>query len=201
MGGELARSLMVGGYEVKEGKRGLLVAVTKTGALMCVDGRRGDQNSKVMSGPKILGGLLGVMAFNRLTGREGFNQAISIIRKAGYVPGVHLDTDHGVLGCGFGRLLQVGQLTGLSPLGMSIEEIVNGLRQADGVVATLYGKHEENIIRINMVPEMTLVPDGSAFNLDLWVAKRLGINQDYLARSAIETVQKLNGPRRVEIFL
>jgi len=192
----LRKQLQGLGYEVKEGDPSLLVPVDPKGALMCVDGRLGDGSEEVMSGPKLQGGILGVMALGGLSSSEAIMRA----KEAGFKPGIHSDDHHGEMGCGFGKLWLNRAFERINPPQESLAEITQAVVEAGGSSVVLEGAHAEKTVRINLQEGMTLVPDGTAFILDLWPAQALGLDSQVVAENALDTVKKLNGPNVIEIF-
>jgi hypothetical protein len=198
---QIVDQLLTVGWQVKKGGRTGLVKTSASGAVHCVDGRLADQTDEVMRGPKIQGGVLGVMALGLKRGDEAaVKEAMAIIQKAGFIAGVHGDDHHGVAGCGFGKLWRQKALSGLPELTVSLERVKEIVTENGGVYIELKGGHEEKVVRVNMVANMTLAPDGSGFGLDLWVAAKLGIEPDLLLKNAAETVEKLNGPKIIEVI-
>lgn len=189
--------------EMKEVKKDEveLIEVSQKGAVHCVDGRLGDQSEEVMSGPKLQGGVLGVMALGLNRGDESaVKAAIKMIRAAGFMPSVHGDDHHGEAGCGFGRLWREGKLNNLPELQVSLERVKEIVLSEGGIYVQLVGTHKERAVKVNMVENMTLIPDGSSFILDAWIAKKLGVTEERLLENAIEVVKKLNGPKLFEII-
>lgn len=187
------------GWEVKEGSRDGLVPVEVNGLGPCVDGRKAN---KKLRGPKIQGGVLGVMALGVGRGDEtAVREAVKIIKEAGFKPAVHGDEHHHEEGCGFGRLWSEGKLNNFPKLEVSLERVKEIVLEEGGEYVELIGGHEEKQVKVNMVEGMTLEPDGNSFILDAWVAQKLGINKDKLLENAVEVVEKLNGPKVVELLL
>lgn len=204
----LIEDLKIRGWSVKEVKAEEvdLVEVNQEGALHCVDGRKGDKNDEVMSGSKIQGGVLGVLALGMGKGEgdkiteEDVRKGVNKVREAGFVPSVHGDDHNDELGCGFGKLWSQGELTGLPELRVSLDQVKEIVLEMGGEYVELKGDHQEKVVRVNMVEGKTLVPDETGFILDAWVAEKLQIDQQRLMENAVETVEKLNGPRVLEII-
>ncbi len=200
---DLVNDLKQKGWQVTEVSREdvKLVPVSSKGAVHCVDGRLGDKTEEVMKGPKIQGGVLGVMAIGLKRGDEAaVTEAIEKIKQAGYVASSHGDDHNDELGCGFGKLWSKGELTGLPKLEVDLPKVKQMVEEAQGEYVKLTGAHEEKVVRVNLVEGMTLIPDESGFILDAWVAEKLGINVMDLLKNAVETVEKLNGPKVIEII-
>jgi hypothetical protein len=188
------------GWEIRGGNREGLVKVEAQGLVHCVDGRKGDKEDK-MRGPKLQGGVLGVMALGVKRGdKQGLREAVRVVKEKGYVPGIHGDQDHGGEGCGFGKLWSQGQLEDLPKLELTPEEMREVVEEMGGAYVELSGGHEEKLVRANLVKGMTLVPEGDSFGLDVWAAEELGIDSFELVKNAVETVEKLNGPKIIEII-
>ncbi|MFH0942602.1 MAG: cadmium-containing carbonic anhydrase [Candidatus Beckwithbacteria bacterium] len=148
--------------------RDKLVAVEVDGLGLCVDGRTA---GKKLRGPKIQGGVLGVMALGIGRGDESaVREAIKIIKTAGFRPSVHGDEHHHEEGCGFGRLWSEGKLDNLPRLEISLARVREIVLEEGGEYVVLLGDHREKKVVVNFVENMTLEPDGSSFILDAWVA-------------------------------
>ena len=167
----LIENLKANGWSVKEVKAedASLVEVNKKGALHCVDGRKGDKSDEVMSGPKIQGGVLGVLALGMGKGEgdtineDDVRKAVKVVRDAGFVPTNHGDDHKQESGCGFGNLWQTSQLPGFPELGVSLEKAKEIVLEEGGDYIELVGAHEESVVKIHMVEGTTLVPDETGF--------------------------------------
>lgn len=188
--------------EMRREMKDRLVRVQPGGLGPCGDGRMALDGRKLF-GPKILGGVLGVVAQGlgknpgETVKEEDIRLACKIVRTAGFTPSIHGDTRHGESGCGFGRLWSQGELTGLPRLGVSLERIREIVIEEGGEYVVLDGEHEETFVAINYVRDTTFQPDGSCFIVDAWAAKIFGINQRAMLTTAAEVVRKLGGPRQV----
>jgi hypothetical protein len=97
------KALLDQGWKVVAGDWSALKNVQASGAVHCVDGRKSatDTNPGRMFGPKVQGGVLGIVALARdITDgdTEGIKKAVQKIQAAGYVASVHGDT-HGPNPC------------------------------------------------------------------------------------------------------
>lgn len=186
------------GWEVKEAKGDKLVEVQPNGLGPCVDGRKA---KKALKGPKIQGGVLGVMALGVGRGDEAaVREAVKIIKAAGFTPAIHGDGQHHEAGCGFGRLWREGKFNNFPKLEVNLERVREIVEAEGGEYVELIGDHEEQQVTANFVENMSLEPDGSSFILDAWSAAKFGINQEKLLANAVEVITKLNGPKVLEII-
>lgn len=189
------------GWEVKEGKIDKLVMVESRGLGPCVDGRKPKDLAIQLRGPKIQGGVLGVMALGVGRGDESaVREAVKIIKAAGFTPAIHGDGQHHESGCGFGRLWREGKFKNFPKLEISLERVREIVEAEGGEYVELTGDHEEQQVRANFVENMTLEPDGSSFILDAWSAEKFGIDQKRLLENAVETVTLLNGKKVLEVI-
>lgn len=179
-----------------------LVAVEPGGLGPCGDGRKA-KDGRPLTGPKILGGVLGVAALGsgksagETIGETEIRAACRKIKEAGFTPSIHGDTDHGVKGCGFGRLWSEGSLDGLPQLDMSLERVREIVLKEGGVYVELADGHKEQFTVVNHVANMTLEPDGGYFIVDAWAAELFGIDRERMLANAVEVVKKLHGPDRI----
>ena len=194
------------GWEVKEGDPSLLVRVVRGGLVHCVDGRKVDQflvPQKIVRGPKIQGGAEGVALL--LAKAQGvsevdeswFRKACQVIKNSGFVPGVH-DFDH--LHCGHFNLASQGKFEGMPRFTITAGDMSRIVGEFGWSQVHLAGQHEEYVMRVNWDPNMTLIPNKEAFNLDAWYANVIGINQETLLDNAAKTVMGLSSVRTVEVF-
>ncbi|MBI4034944.1 MAG: hypothetical protein HY381_00925 [Candidatus Chisholmbacteria bacterium] len=164
-----------------------LVAVVPASLVDCMDGRRRRGLPSVPAkGPKIQGGVLGVAELLKVS----IKQACIKVKQAGFVPAVHGDVEHGRAGCAFAR-----------NLGVNMHRVIKVVEKAGGKYVVAEGSHEEGYLRVNLVPETTVVADGRAFHIDLWVAKELGIDPEKMLANAAETVEALGGLRVAKVVV
>lgn len=199
----LADVLKTRGWEVEIRKAeevADLVDVSPKGLFKCVDGRVSNQTGEAMRGPKVLGGVYAVAAMMGLTTIEGLKQAFAKVKELGFVPCVHSDHHHGAMGCGFFKLWKTGQFEGLAIPEFEADAGKEAVIAEGGVHETLEGDHTEEVVMINLVEGKTLEPNGKRFIVDAWWMEKAGIDSGaYLTRAA-ETVEKLNGPKKVVII-
>lgn len=207
--------LLAQGWEVRAGDNGELKDVKPGGAVHCVDGRGYSDAAQpnIMLGPKIQGGALGVVALagDITSGNaEGIKKAVEKIQAAGYIASVHGDTDphhkhpgHPAEGCGFAAKWYAGALTSpqLKKLELSPDVARAEVEKWGGKFIILPGEHDEEVVRLNFVEGRTFEPDGTAFNLDVWFAAKMGIDAEKLMRNAAQTVFILVGLKPIEIFV
>ena len=179
-----------------------LVEVNSEGLFKCVDGRLSDHDG--MQGPKVLGGVYGIAATRGVMDLEGLAAIVSEVAAAGYVPSVHGD-DHAhpaPMGCGFFKLWSLGQLPGLDAPSYNSEEGQAKVLNAGGVYETLEGSHSESKVMINLVPKTTLVPKtDQRFVVDAWVTGEFNLDVPTYLTLAVETVERLNGPRVAQLIV
>jgi len=189
------------GWRVERRDSGLLVPVSGLKIANCVDGRP-DEDGLLTSnpGPKIQGGAYGVAAVVLRDGSaEGLRTTVSRIQSIGFTAGVH-SGHHGILDCGFFRLWSEGKLPGLPELQVAPEEAARIVQEAGALLLPLVGDHVEKVVRINTIPGHTMNPDGTAFNLDLWLAELFDTDPTSILENAMNTVEGLNGPRIAEVI-
>lgn len=179
-----------------------LVEVNSEGLFKCVDGRMSDHDG--MQGPKVLGGVYGVAATRNVLDLDGLNEIVNEVADAGYVPSVHGD-EHAhpaPMGCGFFKLWSQGQLPGLEPPQYDSEEGQERVLEAGGVYETLEGSHSESKVMINLVSNTTLAPQADQrFVVDAWITGEFDLDVPTYLTLAVETVERLNGPRVAEIII
>lgn len=179
-----------------------LVDVNSDGLFKCVDGRLSDHEG--MQGPKVLGGVYGVAAARNVLDLDGLGEIVSEVAEAGYVPSVHGD-EHAhpaPMGCGFFKLWSLGQLPGLEPPSYNSEEGQEHVLNAGGVYETLEGSHSESKVMINLIPKTTLVPKtDQRFVVDAWITGEFELDVPTYLTLAVETVERLNGPKVAEIIV
>jgi hypothetical protein len=171
----------------------------------CIDGRKSADESMILNGFKIPGGVYFLMAAVIGKGDDiAVSEACERIAKAGFVPAIHGDEKHGVSGCGFAGLLKEGELPGLPKLDAdfkTVKEIVEG---RGGVYVELKGEHGEKSLDIVLRRDHTLIPDGGAFILNPQAAEIFGIDKGRLIEITAQTIEMLTGyggPRVARIYL
>ena len=200
--------LVYKGWELREGDRRMLVPIRNGALVHCFDGRPAtkDTDPDLLIAIRVPGAMQGVAALSRKIRRRGsqeslFLQTCKVIRDAGYIPTAHGDTKHGARGCGFVNLWRDGQFEGLHEMPI-LPEHVQELAANDPrlLYLTLTGEHREKEMEIVLRDGMTRVPDGKAFQLTAWAGPSLGIDPYHMVFAAMDTVEKLNGPRKAVIY-
>ena len=179
-----------------------LVEVNSEGLFKCVDGRCSDHDG--MRGPKVLGGVYGVAATRGVLDLSGLHQIVGEVSEAGYVPSVHGDehADPAPMGCGFFKLWSQGELPGLKPPAYDSLGGKDRVIEAGGVYETLEGDHSESKVMINLVSKTTLEPkEDQRFVVDAWVTADFDLDVPTYLTLAVETVERLNGPRVAQIIV
>jgi hypothetical protein len=179
-----------------------LVDVNSDGLFKCVDGRMSDHDG--MRGPKVLGGVYGIAATRSVMDLDGLSSIVAEVADAGYVPSVHGD-DHAhpaPMGCGFFKLWSLGQLPGLNAPAYDSEQGQAQVLEAGGVYETLEGSHTESKVMINLVADTTLEPKADQrFVVDAWVTGVFNLDVPTYLTLAVETVERLNGPKVAQIIV
>ena len=179
-----------------------LVDVNSEGLFKCVDGRLSDHAG--MQGPKVLGGVYGIAATRGVLDLDGLTSIVGEVSDAGYVPSVHGD-EHAhpaPMGCGFFKLWSLGQLPGLDAPEYDSEQGQAQVLNAGGVYETLAGSHSESKVMINLVPKTTLEPKtDQRFVVDAWVTGEFDLDVPTYLTLAVETVERLNGPKVAQIIV
>ena len=179
-----------------------LVEVNSDGLFKCVDGRLSDHDG--MRGPKVLGGVYGIAATRQVMDLDGLTAIVDEVAAAGYVPSVHGD-DHAhpaPMGCGFFKLWSLGQLPGLEAPNYNSEEGQSQVLGAGGVYETLEGSHSESKVLINLVSKTTLEPKtDQRFVVDAWITGEFDLDVPTYLTLAVETVERLNGPRVAQLIV
>ncbi len=179
-----------------------LVDVNSEGLFKCVDGRPSDHDG--MQGPKVLGGVYGIAAARKVLDLDGLSAIVDEVARAGYIPSVHGD-DHAhpaPMGCGFFKLWSLGQLPGLSVPKYDSEQGQAQVLSVGGVYETLQGDHSESKVMINLVPKTTLVPKSEQrFVVDAWIAGEFNLDVPTYLTLAVETVERLNGPKVAQLIV
>ena len=179
-----------------------LIKVDPSGILKCVDGR-GSDNTR-MKGPKMLGGIYGIAQNRGITSLDQLKGICQEVKKAGHVPSVHGDAG-GMLGCGFCKLWLQGKFEdlGSEPPMFDAEQGAAATKSAGGVVEMHYGKHEEKVVYINLVPGKTLEPDHNdqRFIVDAWAAGKFRLDVPKYLVTAAATVERLGGPKKAVLIV
>jgi hypothetical protein len=179
-----------------------LVDVNSEGLFKCVDGRLSDHSG--MQGPKVLGGVYGIAAARGVMDLDGLAAIVSEVAAAGYVPSVHGDdhTHPAPMGCGFFKLWSLGELPGLAAPSYNSEQGQAEVLSAGGEYETLAGSHSESKVMINLVPKTTLVPKtDQRFVVDAWVTGEFNLDVPTYLTLAVETVERLNGPKVAQLIV
>jgi hypothetical protein len=179
-----------------------LVDVNSEGLFKCVDGRLSDHSG--MQGPKVLGGVYGIAAARGVMDLDGLAAIVSEVAAAGYVPSVHGDdhTHPAPMGCGFFKLWSLGELPGLAAPSYNSEQGQAEVLSAGGEYETLAGSHSESKVMINLVPKTTLVPKtDQRFVVDAWVTGEFNLDVPTYLTLAVETVERLNGPKVPQLIV
>jgi len=182
-----------------------LVDVSAEGLFKCVDGRRSDADGlHEMCGPKVLGGVYGIAAARKVMDLDGLSEIVREVANAGYVPSVHGD-DHAhpaPMGCGFFKLWSLGQLPGLDAPSYDSEQGQARVLSVGGVYETLEGSHSESKVLINLVANTTLEPKtDQRFVVDAWVTGVFDLDVPTYLTLAVETVERLNGPKVAQVII
>lgn len=177
---------------VEKASRANVIPVKPHSVLNCSDGRNPDL------GPKLFGGLWGVMALATGGDRSGYRQAVAWIANAGFEAGIHGDDTYGEFACGFFNLWRSNRLTGVYPCQLDDEDRFAVVSRVHEMKA--HGQHEEKILVVNLVPNMTPIPARSQFSVDAWLAPFLGIDFNRLAKVSAQTVEQLTPVRTLKII-
>ena len=179
-----------------------LVTVNAQGLFKCVDGRMSDHDG--MRGPKVLGGVYGIAATRGVMDLDGLADIVDEVANAGYVPSVHGD-EHAhpaPMGCGFFKLWSLGQLPGLEAPAYDSEEGQARVLESGGVYEVLAGSHSESKVMINLIADTTLEPKADQrFVVDAWVTGVFDLDVPTYLTLAVETVERLNGPKVAQIIV
>ena len=179
-----------------------LVEVDSEGLFKCVDGRCSDHHG--MRGPKVLGGVYGVAATRSVLDLDGLTAIVHEVADAGYVPSVHGDehADPAPMGCGFFKLWSKGQLPGLEKPDYDSLDGKDNVTDAGGVYETLEGSHSESKVMINLVAKTTMEPnEDQRFVVDAWITGEFDLDVPTYLTLAVETVERLNGPKVAQIIV
>ena len=179
-----------------------LVTVNAQGLFKCVDGRMSDHDG--MRGPKVLGGVYGIAATRGVMDLDGLADIVDEVANAGYVPSVHGD-EHAhpaPMGCGFFKLWSLGQLPGLEAPAYDSEEGQARVLESGGVYEVLADSHSESKVMINLIADTTLEPKADQrFVVDAWVTGVFDLDVPTYLTLAVETVERLNGPKVAQIIV
>ena len=105
-------------------------------------------------------------------------------------------------GCGFFKLWSLGQLPGLDAPEYDSEQGQSKVLDAGGVYETLEGSHSESKVMINLVTDTTLEPkEDQRFVVDAWVTGVFDLDVPTYLTLAVETVERLNGPKVAQIIV
>ena len=106
------------------------------------------------------------------------------------------------MGCGFFKLWSLGQLPGLDAPHYDSEQGQSHVLNAGGVYETLEGSHSESKVMINLIPKTTLVPKtDQRFVVDAWITGEFNLDVPTYLTLAVETVERLNGPKVAQIII
>jgi hypothetical protein len=197
------------GYNVtiKEGQQLGQVAVVENGILGCGDGRPdSDPGAATRPGPKLFGGLFGPASIIARGKNKKVVEPVDLmsagqrIKNLGFEPSVHTDQDDHP--CGYEGLLIRNELSGMPRLLSTREEVKDILEGLGGTRSTLLGRHEETKFVVNTVPMTTRTPDNTAFVVDAWVARPLGLDAGLVIETSGQAVTRLTQGkvRDVEIW-
>ena len=134
----------------------------------------------------------------------GLQSIVGEVADAGYVPSVHGDdhADPAPMGCGFFKLWSLGQLPGLDAPDYDSLDGKTHVEDAGGVYETLEGGHAESKVLINLVSKTTLEPKADQrFVVDAWITAEFGLDVPTYLTLAVETVERLNGPKVAQIIV
>lgn len=194
--------LVYKGWEFREGDRRMLVPIRDGAIIHCFDGRPAtkDTDPDLLKGIRIPGGVYGIAALSRKVRRShgnSFFQACRVAEEAGYIPSAH----GGPHGCGFVNLWLDGQFDGLHEVPVLPENTREyATHRPSFLYLTLAGEHHEQEMEIIIRDGMTRIPDGRAFQLTAWAGPSLGIDACNLVFAAVDTIDRLKGPRKAVIF-
>ncbi len=181
---------------VDESREGLVLAGKCT---RCMDGRPGNLvGSEMGRGVAFPGGAYIVMVDRAFKQGKKVDEAIvtealDAIEAAGLTPYIH-DDRHGLLGCGYFRLMQEN-------FAITAERIKEMLLARNGTFETLEGDHTENKLVINLVDGMTLEPDGSAFVVDLAVLEKLDVKPELVLGQLKAAVPILSHGKVIDVVI
>ena len=157
-----------------------------------------------MRGPKVLGGVYGIAAARGVVDLDGLASIVDEVAGAGYVPSVHGDqhAHPAPMGCGFFKLWSLGELPGIQAPGYDSEEGQARVLEVGGVYEALKGHHSESRVLINLVADTTLEPkENQRFVVVAWVTGVFNLDVPTYLTMAVETVERLNGPKVAQIIV
>lgn len=188
------------GWEVKEGQKEVLVEVSPTAPVHCVDERIGDGD---FYGPKVPGAIYFVMSMITGGGQAGLKEAIDLVKKTNQMPGMHGDDHEGLKGCGFRKLWEQNKLSDLAykyELPDDLTSVKTLIEEEEGSYIELLGEHTAESLILNLVPGKTVIPEGTAFIADIWYGEKLDVTKEDFLNVLAETVELLSSVRKVEII-
>ena len=76
------------------------------------------------------------------------------------------------------------------------------VKSMGGIIEMLHGSHQEQVVWINLVENMTMEPDGNdqRFVVDGWVAGKFGLDIPKFLLACAATVEMLGGPKKAKII-
>jgi len=180
-----------------------MLPVDPKGILKCVDGRGSDNTA--FQGPKMAGGIYAI-AHNRGTvTTEGLAAITKEVAAAGHVPSVHGDHSSDMLGCGFFKLWVTGRFDdmGYPRPEFDADQGAAAVKEAGGFIEMHHGGHEEKVVLINLVENMTLDPNekDQRFIVDGWAAGKFDLDVPKFLVAAAATVEMLGGPKKAKIII
>eukprot|EP01083_Nonionella_stella_P011736 33320_1 len=180
-----------------------MLPVDPKGILKCVDGRGSDNTA--FQGPKMAGGIYAI-AHNRGTvTTEGLAAITKEVTAAGHVPSVHGDHSSDMLGCGFFKLWVTGRFDdmGYPRPEFDADQGAAAVKEAGGFIEMHHGGHEEKVVLINLVENMTLDPNekDQRFIVDGWAAGKFDLDVPKFLVAAAATVEMLGGPKKAKIII
>lgn len=178
-----------------------LVRVSSEGLWKCVDGRLSDKTGNAMRGPKVLGGVYGVVVARGGTTLEDVQEATKDVAALGFVPSIHGDHHGHEMGCGFFKLWKTGRFEGVPAPEFTAEEGRAAVEEAGGQYENLPGDHVEEVVMINFANGTTLEPNEKRFIVDAWAPIKLGLDAGAYLTKAAETVEMLNGPKKAVLII
>jgi hypothetical protein len=180
-----------------------MLPVDPKGILKCVDGRGSDNTA--LQGPKMAGGIYAIAHNRGVTTTEGLAAITKEVAAAGHVPSVHGDHSSDMLGCGFFKLWVTGRFDemGYPRPEFDADQGAAAVKEAGGFIEMHHGGHEEKVVLINLVENMTLDPneDDQRFIVDGWAAGKFNLDVPKFLVAAAATVEMLGGPKKAKIII